>query len=183
MWDSAFVLTIHSSTAHSSNLKENIFLITEHHLEVLKSLTTRHLSAAFHSVADSVHFLATCSTVVGYHIDGVTPFQSLGNWVLPLKDQWRKECHHLCTHTLVGLLNCHLCGWLCWSLDTRDGNLQCYCILSQSRSLLVAFSANSGDKTVLAADEGLRGRNVLFTNSVLRPLLKVSQTSRDIYVQ
>ena len=30
---------------------------------------------------------------------------------------------------------------------------------------------------VLAADEGLRGRNVLFTNSVLRPLLKVSQTS------
>ena len=31
--------------------------------------------------------------------------------------------------------------------------------------------------SVLAADEGLRGRNVLFTNSVLRPLLKVSQTS------
>ena len=31
--------------------------------------------------------------------------------------------------------------------------------------------------SVLAADEGLRGRNVLSTNSVLRPLLKVSQTS------
>ena len=28
-----------------------------------------------------------------------------------------------------------------------------------------------------AADEGLHGRNVLFINSVLRPLLKVSLTS------
>ena len=36
---------------------------------------------------------------------------------------------------------------------------------------------SSAANSVLAADEGLRGRNVLFTNSVLRPLLKVSQTS------
>ena len=36
--------------------------------------------------------------------------------------------------------------------------------------------------SVLAADEGLRGRNVLFTNSVLRPLLKVSQTSKDTQI-
>ena len=36
--------------------------------------------------------------------------------------------------------------------------------------------------SVLAADEGLRGRNVLFTNSVLRPLLKVLQTSIIILV-
>ena len=34
--------------------------------------------------------------------------------------------------------------------------------------------------SVLAVDEGLRGRNVLFTNSVLRPLLKVSQTSTPL---
>ena len=31
--------------------------------------------------------------------------------------------------------------------------------------------------SVLAADEGLRGQNVLFINPLLRPLLKVSLTS------
>ena len=47
----------------------------------------------------------------------------------------------------------------------------------------ITFMPVASTYTVLAADEGLRGQNILFINSMLGPLLKqVLLTSMDIVI-
>ena len=63
-----------------------------------------------------------------------------------------------------------------WATSYLPSTLTIYLVLSVQHSN-IAVCHHLHKTSVLAADEGLRGRNVLFINSVLRPLLKVSLTS------